>query len=273
LSQNFLLTKKISIFKNFNFRTEDISDNVDEAGGLVLTTRRSSVTNMTRHGSIPGEVTATMYPISEFGFVDGHSGASTPGQGPVHGPRDRFKVVKIETSAPQRRGRWTCIEYADKNTSTASNSGATSTAVASATTTGSTATTTTTTAAQSDVLTTTATSTLSSVEPIVSSSEYDSIPIQQQQQQQQQQLLSPTAPTAKVPLSLVEEIESLLPVKPLNLILPMRSISYFVAWLAKFIHQVLDLPWYLFSQFSLPLFLSFSKAQTTPMLQTCRVFS
>jgi len=179
-----------------------------------LTARRSSVTNMNRHGSIPGEMTATMYPISEFGFVDGHSGASTPGQGPVHGPRDRFKVVKIETSAPQKRGRWTCIEYADKNTSTASNSGAASTAVASAATAASTTTTTTapTTAVLSDVLMTAATSTLSSVEPIVSSSEYDSIPIQQQQQQQQQQLLSPTAPTAKVPLSLVEEIESLLPV-------------------------------------------------------------
>ena len=209
-----------------------------------MTARRSSVTNMNRHGSIPGEMTATMYPISEFGFVDGHSGASTPGQGPVHGPRDRFKVVKIETSAPQRRGRWTCIEYADKNTSTASNSGAASTAVTSAATTASTTATTTapTTAVLSDVLTTAATSTLSSVEPSVSSSEYDSIPIQQQQQQQQQQqLLSPTAPTAKVPLSLVEEIESLLPVMMIafKLDLPPQSISYFKKPFSYFTLQVL----------------------------------
>ena len=79
-------------FLFFIFRTEDISDNMDDNGGLVLTARRASVSNTGRHGSIPGEVTATMYPISELSFVDGHSGASTPGQGPVHGPRDRFKV-------------------------------------------------------------------------------------------------------------------------------------------------------------------------------------
>ena len=72
---------------------------MDDNGGLVLTARRASVSNTGRHGSIPGEVTATMYPISELSFVDGHSGASTPGQGPVHGPRDRFKV-KINLMLP-----------------------------------------------------------------------------------------------------------------------------------------------------------------------------
>jgi hypothetical protein len=151
-----------------------------------------------------------MYPITEFAFIEGHSGASTPGQGPVHGPRDRFKVVKIETSAPQKRGRWTCIEYADKNTSTAS---------APSTTAVSTTATTTTSEAVTE-----APSTLTSVEPIVPTSDHDSSQQQpqpqqqqpqpqQQQQQQQQQLLSPTVPAAsKLPLSLVEEIESFEPV-------------------------------------------------------------
>jgi hypothetical protein len=67
-------------------------------------------------------------------------------------------------------------------------------------------------------------STLTSVEPIVPTSDHDSIQQQpqpqqqqpqpqQQQQQQQQQLLSPTVPAAsKLPLSLVEEIESFEPV-------------------------------------------------------------
>ncbi|CAB4059302.1 unnamed protein product [Lepeophtheirus salmonis] len=33
-----------------------------------------------------------------------------------HGPRDRFKVVRMETNIPLKRGRWTCIDYIDKRT-------------------------------------------------------------------------------------------------------------------------------------------------------------
>ena len=172
-----------------------------------MTARRASVTQIGRHGSA-GEVSATMYPISEFAFIDGHSGASTPGQGPVHGPRDRFKVVKIETSAPQKRGRWTCIEYADKNASTAS---AATTAVTTTTTTTTTASSSTAATVTDVHMTQTAPSTLSAVEPVVPSSDHDSIQQPPQHQQQQQQLLSPTVPS-KAPISLVEEIESLVPV-------------------------------------------------------------
>jgi len=85
-------------------RTEDISDNVED---LIFMRGPVGV----RRGSIPVELTTTLIPMSEFAsFVGGSSGASTPGQGPVHGPRDRFKVVKIETSAPHKRGRWTCVQ-------------------------------------------------------------------------------------------------------------------------------------------------------------------
>ena len=189
-------------------RTEDISDNVDDSVGLVLTARRSSITPMGRHGSA-AEVSATMYPISEFGFVDGHSGASTPGQGPVHGPRDRFKVVRIETSAPQKRGRWTCIEYADKNSSTASSSApAASTSTATATTE----------ATSSESTLTDHDPSALQQQPPHPVQQPQALPTSQQQQQQpqplpqqqQQQLLSPN--TSKIPQNLVEEIESLVPV-------------------------------------------------------------
>lgn len=33
---------------------------------------------------------------------------------PPHGPKDRFKVVKIANSEPLRRGRWNVVEYPDK---------------------------------------------------------------------------------------------------------------------------------------------------------------
>ena len=33
---------------------------------------------------------------------------------PPHGPKDRFKVVKIEKSMPIRRGRWNVVDYPDK---------------------------------------------------------------------------------------------------------------------------------------------------------------
>jgi hypothetical protein len=88
------------------FRTEDISDNVED----VLYVRAPVGA---RRGSVPVDLTAALFPMAEFAAfvgVGGNSGASTPGQGPVHGPRDRFKVVKIETSAPHRRGRWTCVQ-------------------------------------------------------------------------------------------------------------------------------------------------------------------
>ena len=87
-----------------SFRTEDISDNVED----VLFMRAPVGA---RRGSIPVELMAALFPMAELAtFVGGNSGASTPGQGPVHGPRDRFKVVKIETAAPHRRGRWTCVQ-------------------------------------------------------------------------------------------------------------------------------------------------------------------
>jgi len=38
---------------------------------------------------------------------------------PVHGPldiRSRFKIVKIETTEPIKRGRWTCFDFLDKQT-------------------------------------------------------------------------------------------------------------------------------------------------------------
>ena len=34
---------------------------------------------------------------------------------PPHGPKDRFKVVKIVTSMPLRRGRWSVVDYPDKD--------------------------------------------------------------------------------------------------------------------------------------------------------------
>ena len=34
---------------------------------------------------------------------------------PPHGPKDRFKVVKIVTSMPLRRGRWSIVDYPDKD--------------------------------------------------------------------------------------------------------------------------------------------------------------
>lgn len=33
---------------------------------------------------------------------------------PPHGPKDRFKVVKIVSSLPLRRGRWNVVDYPDK---------------------------------------------------------------------------------------------------------------------------------------------------------------
>ena len=33
---------------------------------------------------------------------------------PPHGPKDRFKVVKIVSSMPLRRGRWNVVDYPDK---------------------------------------------------------------------------------------------------------------------------------------------------------------
>ena len=33
---------------------------------------------------------------------------------PPHGPKDRFKVVKIVSSSPLRRGRWNVVDYPDK---------------------------------------------------------------------------------------------------------------------------------------------------------------
>jgi hypothetical protein len=154
---------------------------------------------MGRHSSAV-EMSATMYPISEFGFVDGHSGASTPGQGPVHGPRDRFKVVRIETSAPQKRGRWTCIEYADKNSSTSSVAQAPSTTTAAAEVT-----------VTSEPAVAASTEQESSQQQQQQSVPPQHLPTSQQQPHpQQQQLLSPN--TSKIPLSIAEEIESLIPV-------------------------------------------------------------
>lgn len=194
-------------------RTEDISDNVDDSVGLVLTARRASITQLGRHNDVA--VTATMYPIAEFGFVEGHSGASTPGQGPVHGPRDRFKVVRIETSAPQKRGRWTCFEYADKNSST--NSGVVPL---------------TSNSSEPQVTSEQAPSASAEHDPLQQQQQthqqvqpqpqqvHQHLPLHPQQpQQQQQQMLSPTIQTAsKVPLSLSEEVESLAPVSPVKLI-------------------------------------------------------
>ena len=37
---------------------------------------------------------------------------------PPHGPTDRFKVVKILTSIPLRRGRWNVVDYPDKEKTT-----------------------------------------------------------------------------------------------------------------------------------------------------------
>merc|ERR1711884_741111 len=37
---------------------------------------------------------------------------------PPHGPTDRFKVVKIVTSIPLRRGRWNVVDYPDKKKTT-----------------------------------------------------------------------------------------------------------------------------------------------------------
>merc|ERR1719232_628741 len=42
---------------------------------------------------------------------------------PVLGPQDfktKFKVVKVETTKPLNRGRWTCFDFTDKNTSSSS---------------------------------------------------------------------------------------------------------------------------------------------------------
>jgi len=42
---------------------------------------------------------------------------------PVVGPQDfktKFKVVKVDTTQPLKRGRWTCIDFSDKSTSSAS---------------------------------------------------------------------------------------------------------------------------------------------------------
>ena len=46
---------------------------------------------------------------------------------PVLGPQDfktKFKVVKVETTKPLNRGRWTCFDFTDKNTSSSSTSSA-----------------------------------------------------------------------------------------------------------------------------------------------------
>ena len=46
----------------------------------------------------------------------GVSEVPVPGQ-TVAGPlnlRDRFKIVKVETTEPLKRGRWTCFDFKDK---------------------------------------------------------------------------------------------------------------------------------------------------------------
>ena len=64
-------------------------------------------------GYIPVAGTMAVIHIVADGGV---SEVPVPGQtvaGP-HNLRDRFKIVKVETTEPLKRGRWTCFDFKDK---------------------------------------------------------------------------------------------------------------------------------------------------------------
>ena len=52
-----------------------------------------------------------LYHFHDFFFCRAKSTVAYP----PHGPKDRFKVVKIVTSMPLRRGRWSIVDYPDKD--------------------------------------------------------------------------------------------------------------------------------------------------------------
>ena len=58
--------------------------------------------------------------VAVFNSMDCSGELSSSSQPVVVGPQDfktRFKVVKVETTEPLRRGRWTCIDFTDKHSS------------------------------------------------------------------------------------------------------------------------------------------------------------